>query len=91
MPVDDSVIKEKLLSLDSTISKLSLHLGSVQNVRNGFKKIQKYKSRIQDKKGLTKEVEVIPNPNNFSDADNAKVRNIIYDDCLVKFKKLNLK
>ena len=90
MPVDDSVIEKNLIVLDSKISKLTLELDPLQELRNNFKKIQKITNRIQDDKGLTQEIEITPNRNNLSDADNTKVRQICYDSCVTKFKELNL-
>lgn len=90
MAIDDSLIEEKLSTLDGKISKLSLELDTLQNIRNGFKKIRKTTQRIQNEKGLTNEIKVIPNPDNLSDTDNEKIRKIRYDDCVKKFKVLKL-
>lgn len=90
MTVDDSIIDENLSTLDGKISTLSLELDTLQNIRSGFTKIRKTTRRIQNNKGLTNEIKVIPNPDNLSDADNEKVRKIVYDDCVKKFNALKL-
>lgn len=90
MPVDDSVIEKNILVLNSKMSKLLSELEPLQELRNGFKNIQKTIKRIQGDKGLDQDIVVIPNSNNFSDEDNEKVRQIIYDDCVTKFNELNL-
>jgi len=90
MVVDDSIIEVNILTLDDKILKLSLELDPLFEIRVGFKKIKKYIKRVQNDKGLDEDIEVIPNPDDLSDVDNAKVRQIIYDDCIKKFNALRL-
>jgi len=90
MAIDNSVIDENLIKLKTEISTVNSTLKTFVALESAFTKIQSFEKRVSNDTGGYDIIPTIPNPNNLSEDDNEQVRQIIYDDAVEKFSKLNL-
>ncbi len=90
MPIDDSVIDANLTKLDTEIITVNSTLKTLNDLKKAFTTIQLFDKRVSNDNDGYDVVPTIPNPNNYSEEDNDQVRQIIYDDSVEKYSKLNL-
>lgn len=90
MVIVDSVIDENITKLNTEIGTFDSTLKTLIGLKTAFTKIQKFEKRIPNNSGGYDIIPTIPNPNGLSEDDNKKIREIIYDDSMKKFSKLNL-
>lgn len=90
MAIDDSVIDNNLSKLTTEIIIVNSTLKTLTDLQKSFTKIQLFNKNVANDKGGYDVVPTIPNPNQYSEEDNDKVRQIIYDDSIEKISKLNL-
>ena len=90
MPIDDSVIDENLTKLNTKISTVNDTLKTLTALKSTFTKIQIFEKRVSNNTGGYDIISTIPNPNDLSDEDTEQIRQIIYDDSIEKFSKLEL-
>lgn len=88
MPIDDDVINTNIIKLSDTINKSGISITELKQLRDAFTSIQKTERRVDNNNGGFDIVEKAPNPNNLSEEDLIQVRQILYDNCLERFSKL---
>ena len=90
MAIEDSVIDDNLSKLNDEITTVNSTLKTLNELKNAFTKIQIFDKRVSNDNGGYDVIPTIPNPNQYSEEDNDKIRQIIYDDSIEKISKLNL-
>ncbi len=88
MAIDDDIINSKRETLQGEIQKCQDRLNTLTALDSNFNSIQKRKKSVPNETGGTDLVDFIPNPKNFSDADNEKIREIVYDSSNAWYDKL---
>ncbi len=90
MPIDDSIIDDNVIKLDAEIVTVNSTLKTLNDLKKAFTEIQLFDKRVSNAEGGYDVVPTIPNPHDYSQEDNDTVRQIIYDDSLVKISELGL-
>ena len=88
MPIDDDIIDANIITLNDKISESASTVKVLSELRQTFVSIQKTERRVKNDTGGYDVVTGASNPHNLSEEDNEKIRQLLYDNCLEKYSKL---